>query len=937
MPRLYTVPAGESVARHAARYTLNNTPAEALSRTILLLPNRRSCAIMRQAFQKELAGKASLLPRLIPLADIDHALVNLLGESVLEALQRIPPAMPEAQQRYALTQQIMAFAQRDMAHVTLDYGLTLADTLMALQEQCCRAEIAFTQERLHPLMRADFATHWSDALQFLSILTDTWPKIERAFGMILAPAREVALLNLLTQTWRASPPAEHVIAVGSTGSQPATARLLTTIADLPHGHVILPGLDPNMPADEWAQVEAGHPLFHIKSLLDAWPVTPAAVTSLVQGAPRSLWLDALAPATHIPAWGKRPLPPHHAVRLIACAHPEEEARVIALLLRESIENPSAQVALITPDEGLMARVASHMQRYDILVDRIHSGCVADTETGSLWVALVAAITDPSRILPLRSLLQHPLLAVDRALLRGLEKGWHGVNRKQAGQLPRHDAGLAEHPDYGALKNFVKAIAQLSDQQHHIGGWISACEALLAPWVKATGQGHDAVAAQLETLRHAEHLGAIDAEDFSALLQQSLSAAWRDAGLNTHPRIFMLTPVEARLQQFDRVILANMQESLWPGTPAPNPWLNMAAQKALGLPSPEQTVSRVAHDVLMLASSGDVFLTYPKRDQGTPTTRSRFIERLVTLLRSHAIDPSDIEATQYVEWANARDASDVYEPEPAVRPTPPAAMRPRRLPVSDIEKLFTDPFSIYARHVLGLRKLEDIDAALEARDFGTLAHKAIESLTQHWNHEQRAATDDEIARMAQEALKAFSERPNVDLFWRLRLTHGLRYVNGLEAQRRPELARVEPETTVEEALALDDGSSFTLHGRIDRIEMGPKGATIIDYKTGKAPSEKEILDGRALQLIAYSMLLHRPESPTLALEYWELPKLGEEGILRHVAANHPKLVEVERKLRAALAQMLDEETPFLARPVETSADERFGNDYEGISRYDEWAG
>ena len=50
-----------------------------------------------------------------------------------------------------------------------------------------------------------------------------------------------------------------------------------------------------------------------------------------------------------------------------------------------------------------------------------------------------------------------------------------------------------------------------------------------------------------------------------------------------------------------------------------------------------------------------------------------------------------------------------------------------------------------------------------------------------------------------------------------------------------------------------------------------------------------------------------------------------------------LVQTGAKVLAALATMLNELTPFLARPLSTSADERFGNPYDGISRYDEWGG
>jgi len=40
-----------------------------------------------------------------------------------------------------------------------------------------------------------------------------------------------------------------VIAAGSTGSMPATAKLLATIAHLRHGAVVLPGLDTDLDAE----------------------------------------------------------------------------------------------------------------------------------------------------------------------------------------------------------------------------------------------------------------------------------------------------------------------------------------------------------------------------------------------------------------------------------------------------------------------------------------------------------------------------------------------------------------------------------------------------------------------------------------------------------------------------------------------------------------
>ncbi|MFZ4541576.1 MAG: PD-(D/E)XK nuclease family protein [Rickettsiales bacterium] len=934
MPNLFTIPAGEPIARLAAAHILVRHTPDELAHAILFVPNRRSSIVLRDAFAKELAGRASLLPRILPLADIGNELLTLLGDRAFALLDTIPPAMPLAQQRYMLTQQVAIFERKHRVHVTLDYALTMAEALMELQEAAARAGTPITIEKLQEL-RMGFAEHWQDAHDFLAILATSWPAIERELGTITPTTRELMLLDALANEWTTAPPEFPVYAIGSTASQHSTARLLKAIADAPNGQVILPGIDPTMDEAEWTAITCGHPLYHLKHFLNLWPLTPAEITPLATTT-RRLWLEALAPAEFIPAWPSRELPAHQSLKLIPCAQPEEELRVISLLIREAIENPNAHVALITPDESLLAQAASHMKRYDISVDRLNAGTLATTRTGSAWTALIAAIAEPERQLPLRSLLHHPLLAIDAELLKGLEKGWHGLNRSYAGQLPRHDADLNKHTQYAALSAWVKSIAQLSNERLSASAWVDTCRTLLAQWVPESGQGHEAVEMELAALSFADSFGAMPIEDFTALLTDSLSTPWRDAGINTHPRIHFLTPVEARLQHFDRTILANMVDELWPGNIAPNPWLNLAAQKALHLPEPAERTSLLAHDVLMLASSGEVFITYPERAGGSPTTRSRFIERVATLLASHNINEADITADNYRDWAQALYTSQNYTPEQPVRPMPSSVQRPRRLPVTQIEKLFSDPFTIYARHVLGLKRLDEIDMSPEASDFGNLTHKAIERLSVHWTEQMRPATESELADITQRSLRELSERPNIDLFWRARLMNGLHYVNHLEATRREHLRDVKYEQEVEQPISLPSGEIITLHGRIDRIETEEDSlATIIDHKTGTAPTEKEILDGRAPQLLAYAMLLQRAGHDVAAVEYWSLPRLGTTGNFTHVEINETITTDFEAKLAKALAQMLEEGTPFLARP--TGGEDRFGNDYNGISRYDEWAG
>lgn len=925
MANLYTVSAGSPIADEAARHILSQVTGDARARAVVFVPTRRAAVSMRAAFSRALAGEASLLPRILPLADIGEGLLTLLGPKAVDVLETIPPAMSRWQQQYLLAAQIRRFLEQRHTHVALDYPLALAEDLVALEDQCARAGVALTPEALRNVVRGGMATHWEQSLEFLNILAVHWPGIEQAMGMTTATRREILVMDALARAWRASPPDHAVFAVGSTASQESTAVLLEIIAHQPHGAVILPGIDTAMPLESWNAIESGHPLFHLKHFLDRFPCLPSQLIRLGE-AENTVWSCALASAAHIPDWAGQALARHEHLTLIPCTHAEQEARVIALLMREALETPEKRTALITPDEGLMTRVAAQMKRYGIRIDRLERGTLAQSDAGSLWSVLAETLLAPERLMPLRSLLHHRLLRVDTVLLSGLEPAWYGVSSRRPGQMPKLPEAVRMQEGYVAVELLVRQLAKLSRARLVPSEWVRSCSALLMPFFADGDAITEGVEEGLQTLAEADLFGPVELPEFVELLYAQLAEPMRHGGVAAHPQLVMLTPVEARMEHFDRVILGSMTETVWPGIPQPNAWLNMAAQASLGLAPATHQVSLVAHDMLMLGSAPEVFLSWPARDQGSPSTRSRFIERLVTFLSVHGIEEETITARHYPQWADMQFAGDSFAPSEPPQPRPLAIERPTRLPVSALDQLFSDPYAIYARYILNLRKLDAIDADVEASDFGSLAHRAIQALTLHWNAEKRAANSDELAAIAERALYEFSERPSTGLFWRNRLIRALAFVNTVEEERRQEARTVTPEVVVEQSLPLAKDQAITLHGRIDRLESLRGRHVIGDYKTGEIPTEKKIRDGAATQLLAYAMLA----TDVNAIEYWRLPHARHEGTIMAVPYAELEALGLPEQLKAGLRRMLDADVPFLANPGRI-------RDYDGITRYDEWAG
>src|SRR6202035_3617949 len=87
--------------------------------------------------------------------------------------------------------------------------------------------------------------YWQLTLKFLQIAIKQWPDVLRERGVIEAVTRRDLLIKAEAARL-ARKTGAPVIAAGSTGSIPAAAELIATIARLPHGAVILPGLDTDL-------------------------------------------------------------------------------------------------------------------------------------------------------------------------------------------------------------------------------------------------------------------------------------------------------------------------------------------------------------------------------------------------------------------------------------------------------------------------------------------------------------------------------------------------------------------------------------------------------------------------------------------------------------------------------------------------------------------
>src|SRR5690606_7427804 len=124
-------------------------------------------------------------------------------------------------------------------------GLVFDD--LAIEERDASA-LKVIAEQLSPTLGA----YWQQTLTFLDIALTVWPHVLADMGLADPAFLRGARLDRQADAAPLVYGEKPVIAAGSTGSIPATARLLRAISRLPRGALVLPGLDTAMSADTHA-------------------------------------------------------------------------------------------------------------------------------------------------------------------------------------------------------------------------------------------------------------------------------------------------------------------------------------------------------------------------------------------------------------------------------------------------------------------------------------------------------------------------------------------------------------------------------------------------------------------------------------------------------------------------------------------------------------
>ena len=901
-----------------------------------------------------LQGPARLMPKFHLVTDLAHD----------PLLTDLPMPVPTLKRRLEIAQLVRKLIQRveglAPASAVFDLANSLADLMDEMQGEGIAPDV------IEGLDISDFSGHWERALQFITI-------VQRYFEGGEAPdkeARQRASVLALTQRWQESPPDHPILVAGSTGSRGTTFHLMKAVAGLPQGAVILPGFDFDMPRRVWAQLSdpktsEDHPQFRFSRLLGALDLTSEQVIPWIESAPKAAARNrlvslALRPAPVTFHW--RQEGPYlteldqatQDITWLEAPNQRVEAKAIALRLRQAAELGQT-AAVISPDRNLTRRIATALAAWNITPDDSAGIPLSLTAPGRFLLHVLDLAQPQLTSETLLVLLKHPLAH------SGADRGQHLRNTRELELYLRRDGPAfltaqtllqwAETKDhYRPWVDWInaKVFDRWPQGPQPLENWIAhhrtLAEGLSAGLVGDSGQlleqapGRDTKTAIENLTKYAPAAGDVELTDYSAILRGVLNAGQTRNQNHVHSNILIWGTLEARVQSADLVILAGLNDGTWPEPPAPDPWLNRSLRLQAGLLLPERRIGLSAHDFQQAVGAKAVWLTRSIRSDDAETVPSRWLNRIENLLNglekpddASWMDRMRARGNEWLGKVEALEAPQVTPP--SIRPSvaPPVACRPESLPVTDIKHLIRDPYAIYAKRILDLKRLDSLTKSPDAPLRGTVIHDLLEAFLQTGPWTNAEAAKATLLALAEERLQATVPWPAARRMWLARVVRFSEWFVTQEIVRQAQI--VSTKTEIKGEIDLPE-LNFTLRGTADRIDLLNDGtAHIYDYKTGKPPTRAQQLHFDK-QLLLEVEILRRGGFPGLgSLKVTGATYIGLDNAPTELPAPIDE-ADVWSDFSKLIRAYQSAEQGYAARRAMLKAEE--SSDYDHLARYGEWS-
>ncbi len=968
----HTLPIHEPFLPGLARRLLD-VCGDCLPRALVLLPSTRACESLRHALLEASGSDGLLLPRVTTPGSLVDDLADRLGDTS-------PVDVPGDLRAAVLAPRLS----------TLDWLQDQPGAAAGMAEQMVRL---FDELRRHELDPGDLDDGGPAAAdrsrRDVARVSESW----RLYRSVvprddLDRERDIIDAVIAADPWP-GPPVQDFFVAGFSDLDLLGARLIqavATAADTAHLFSPETGDDPLTRLFLASYSDRDAPTH---------PFSPSrhAASALLGTAPETLGRDSRLHRERLADLGDPAdmLRPCDESLLHACADPEQESLLAAGLVVEQLRrDPRSRIAVATADRVLARRIADQLFDAGLDLDITDGDPLTVHADGRLaWTLLRTTLTGLHAD-PLLELLTHPhvtfgldrtsqarrTLSFEKQVVRGRISGGglSGLRRHAAERdaeisrlRPGTHAEMTKLVDdlAGGLAELIElATGSPAPLATHVAALRNAW-AIVAPEQTFAADSDDDTLKPARRLlgdlfddlsRISERMPPLTSADFAALLSRQLGRIQVRPLRLAHLPVQVTGLLEVRLEQYDLLVLAGLGETVFPDEPRRRTlWLGRPWREDNDLPDWRWDLGLDAELFLRLIHNGDrVAVTWSREREGQPTLPSPLIGRLLLAAPEAPATPSRIKPwrREPLDPDRIRDDQAIFADEPRARPVH-GHSRPLASVTHTALKAYREcPYRFLLENGYGLREDERVLDELRKKDYGTLAHNALQRFLDPGQPGEAAlrSADHPAARAAlgDAVAEAFAtelgHQPQHRLWAATLLAVGDDIVTTeIERARRWRVAAREADFEFDLAALRDwleangasppplpdEAAGIVFRGRLDRVDLAHDAAEVrvIDYKTGKAPATRKITGGEDLQLSVYALAVRLgrvtdvPADAALSGAFFGLKK-GDVGYKRsrpHLGTKHDLVRDAVVILDTVVA-MADRTRTFDLIEAETDPDQ-----------------
>jgi len=592
---------------------------------------------------------------------------------------------------------------------------------------------------------------------------------------------------------------------------------------------------------------------------------------------------------------------------------EQEARAAAMQVRLWLSEGKRNIAVVVQDRVVARRMRALLERAEVLVADETGWTFATLSVSTVLDRWLTALQSDFYHHDLLDLFKSPFIFTDlpvserKSVVYRLERllRKHGV----VAGLENFIALSGNDPELHLPLSRLRQAADLLDRnkKRSLPEWLGTLRETLDALGIASGLQQDDAGQKmlraLDTWRIglSSDNGRYGFSEWRHWLAQQLDAeTYRDTGIDSPVCFTHLAAT--RWRAFDAVLLLGCDADHLPGLTDGGRWFNDAVRAALNLTTRSRRAARQRDDLRALLALNDcVLVTWRKEQNGEARLLSPFLQ---ILRDEHQLEHGDdlVEAA-LPGYLAAEDSRTVALP-PAARPAPavPAVALPETISVSAYNSLVACPYQFHARHILRLNELDEVQEAIEKRDYGERVHDIL-----HRFHERYPLVSGRPRDEMETALRQISEQVFADLLrqdfearawlarWYKSLPAYLEWQTGNESQGWRYAAA---ESVLDIRL---DGIS--LRGRIDRIDRKQEARLVFDYKTQSEQVLRNKMKGPGedVQLACYAYAQQASEAAFVSIENGKVKTIAPpQDVVQLSRLNVERLESVMSRIRAGAA-------------------------------------